>query len=49
MLHGLPVGYHRDLQEDKEPLFDAVDTLDLGGPGDHRSHGDRAIRRLGDA
>ena len=29
MLHGLPVGYHRDLQEDKEPLFDAVDTLDL--------------------
>ncbi len=29
MLHGLPAGYHRDLQEDKEPLFDAVDTLDL--------------------
>ncbi len=32
MLHGLPVGYHRDLQEDKEPLFDAVDTLDLVVP-----------------
>jgi argininosuccinate lyase len=29
MLQGLPVGYHRDLQEDKEPAFDAADTLDL--------------------
>jgi argininosuccinate lyase len=27
-LHGLPLGYHRDLQEDKEPAFDAVDTLE---------------------
>lgn len=26
-LHGLPLGYHRDLQEDKEPVFDAVDTV----------------------
>ncbi|NLE76946.1 MAG: argininosuccinate lyase [Chloroflexi bacterium] len=26
-LKGLPAGYNRDLQEDKEPLFDAVDTL----------------------
>ncbi len=26
-LQGLPLGYHRDLQEDKEPLFDCVDTL----------------------
>jgi argininosuccinate lyase len=25
----LPLGYHRDLQEDKEPAFDAVDTLEL--------------------
>jgi len=24
---GLPLGYQRDLQEDKEPVFDAVDTL----------------------
>ncbi|GAC1420524.1 MAG: argininosuccinate lyase [Actinomycetota bacterium] len=24
---GLPLAYNRDLQEDKEPLFDAVDTL----------------------
>ncbi|MFI5054585.1 MAG: argininosuccinate lyase, partial [Acidimicrobiia bacterium] len=23
VLHGLPLGYHRDLQEDKEPVFDA--------------------------
>ncbi|HEX9122891.1 MAG TPA: argininosuccinate lyase [Actinomycetota bacterium] len=27
MLAGLPLGYQRDLQEDKEPVFDAVDTL----------------------
>jgi len=26
---GLPLTYNRDLQEDKEPLFDAVETLDL--------------------
>jgi argininosuccinate lyase len=27
MVKGLPLAYDRDLQEDKEPLFDAVDTL----------------------
>jgi argininosuccinate lyase len=27
MLKGLPLSYNRDLQEDKEPVFDAVDTL----------------------
>jgi argininosuccinate lyase len=27
VLHGLPLGYHRDLQEDKEAVFDASDTL----------------------
>jgi argininosuccinate lyase len=27
MLKGLPLTYDRDLQEDKEPVFDAVDTL----------------------
>jgi argininosuccinate lyase len=32
MLHGLPLGYHRDLQEDKEPAFDAADTLALALP-----------------
>jgi len=26
-LKGLPTGYNKDLQEDKEPLFDAYDTL----------------------
>ena len=26
-LKGLPFAYNRDLQEDKEPVFDAVDTL----------------------
>jgi argininosuccinate lyase len=29
VLQGLPLGYHRDLQEDKEPAFDAADTLEL--------------------
>ncbi len=27
MLKGLPLSYDRDLQEDKEPVFDALDTL----------------------
>jgi argininosuccinate lyase len=27
ILKGLPMTYNRDLQEDKEPLFDAVDTV----------------------
>src|ERR671927_661300 len=29
VLHGLPLTYNKDRQEDKEPLFDAVDTLEL--------------------
>jgi argininosuccinate lyase len=28
LLKGLPTGYNKDLQEDKEALFDAFDTLD---------------------
>ena len=28
-LKGLPLSYNKDLQEDKEPLFDAVDTVRL--------------------
>lgn len=28
-LKGLPLAYNRDLQEDKEPVFDSVDTLKL--------------------
>ncbi len=31
-LKGLPSTYDKDLQEDKEPLFDAVDTLELELP-----------------
>jgi argininosuccinate lyase len=27
IMKGLPLAYNRDMQEDKEPLFDAVDTL----------------------
>ncbi len=26
-LKGLPLGYNRDMQEDKEPVFDSVDTI----------------------
>lgn len=29
LLKGLPMTYNRDLQEDKEPLFDSVDTIAL--------------------
>ena len=32
LLQGLPLGYHRDLQEDKEPAFAAADTLELVVP-----------------
>ena len=28
VLHGLPLTYSKDLQEDKEPLFDAADTIE---------------------
>lgn len=29
-LKGLPLAYNRDLQEDKEPVFDSADTIQLG-------------------
>ena len=32
VLKGLPTGYNRDLQEDKEAVFDSVDTLALALP-----------------
>ncbi len=48
-LKGLPLAYNRDLQEDKEPVFDSVRTLELGASGvlghdrdaplPHRPHG----------
>jgi argininosuccinate lyase len=28
-MHGLPLTYSKDMQEDKEPLFDAIDTVEL--------------------
>ena len=31
MLKGLPLAYNRDLQEDKEPLFDSIRTVTLVG------------------
>ena len=30
VLKGLPLTYQKDMQEDKEPLFDAADSLELG-------------------
>ncbi len=30
MLKGLPLTYNKDMQEDKQPFFDSVDTLELG-------------------
>ncbi|NJN18452.1 MAG: argininosuccinate lyase [Oscillochloris sp.] len=30
VLKGLPMTYNKDMQEDKEPLFDSLDTLNLG-------------------
>lgn len=32
VMKGLPLAYNKDMQEDKEPLFDAVDTLHLVVP-----------------
>jgi argininosuccinate lyase len=29
VIKGLPMTYNRDLQEDKEPLFDSIDTVEL--------------------
>ena len=43
-LKGLPLAYNRDLQEDKEPVFDAVDTLLLVLPA-FAGHGRDAARR----
>lgn len=33
ILKGLPMTYNRDLQEDKEPLFDSIDTVKLAIEG----------------
>ncbi len=52
-LKGLPLTYNRDLQEDKEPVFDAVETLLLVLPamaglvGSMRFHGERLAAGAG--
>jgi argininosuccinate lyase len=54
MLKGLPSSYDKDLQEDKEPLFDALDTLRLTLPvaagmvATMRVNPDRTEAALGD-
>jgi argininosuccinate lyase len=53
-LKGLPSSYDKDLQEDKEPLFDAIDTLRLTLPvasgmvATLRVHPERMRAALGD-
>ncbi len=44
MLKGLPSAYDKDLQEDKEPLFDAVETLSLALPVTRGALSSLAIR-----
>ena len=52
VLHALPLTYNKDMQEDKEHLFDAVDTLELclaaaDGHGRRRALRPRADGRRG--
>jgi argininosuccinate lyase len=37
LMKGLPLAYNKDMQEDKAPLFDAVDTLQVVIPALHRT------------
>jgi argininosuccinate lyase len=54
VLHALPLTYNKDLQEDKEHLFDAVDTLELALAAAHgmvsgvRFNRERLERAAGD-
>ena len=32
VMKGLPLAYNKDMQEDKEPVFDAIDTVELALP-----------------
>ncbi len=47
VIKGLPLAYGKDMQEDKEPVFDAADTLDVctavmtGMLGDLQANGER--------
>jgi argininosuccinate lyase len=44
-LKGLPLTYNRDLQEDKEPLFDSIDTIKLALAVNTEMIGELEIRR----
>ena len=48
-LKGLPLSYNRDLQEDKEPLFDSMDTCALSSRRAARAPGDGRVRARADA
>ena len=43
VIHALPLTYNKDLQEDKEHLFDAVDTLELSLAAAQRDARGRAL------
>jgi argininosuccinate lyase len=45
VLHALPLAYSKDLQEDKEALFEAVDQLELGLEAAERALGGLAFNR----
>ncbi len=47
-LKGLPLAYNRDLQEDKEPVFDQVATLEVLLPAVTGPGRDPALRHRGD-
>ncbi len=47
-LKGLPLAYNRDLQEDKEPLFDSVDQVRALSCGAGWPVGDSDVRHSGD-
>ena len=44
VMHALPLTYNKDLQEDKEHLFDAVDTLELTLAAAQRDDRGRELR-----
>ena len=44
-LKGLPLAYNRDLQEDKEPLFDVVETVTRLCPSHGRGAGESGIKK----
>ncbi|MEZ5191050.1 MAG: lyase family protein [Schumannella sp.] len=46
-LKGLPLAYNRDLQEDKEPVFDAVRTLRSSAARVHGHGRDAALAPTG--